>query len=373
MRLHKSESIVRDLFAKAQIEVNGTQPYDLQVNDKRFYRRFLADGALGFGESYVEGWWDCAQLAELMSRSFRVELDEIITGNWRTVLHIMLLRLTNLQRISRAYQVGEAHYDIGNNLYRAMLDKRMVYSCGYWRNAANLDQAQEAKLDLICRKLHMAPGLTLLDVGCGWGALAKYAAENYGVQVVGITVSRNQYELANELCRELPIEIRLGDYRSVDGTFDRVVSVGFFEHVGWRNYRHYMELTAQWLNPDGIALLHTIGRNRSATAPNRWVHKYVFPNSVVPSIAQIGKSLEGLLVMEDWHNFGPDYEQTLACWHERFEAAWDELKANYSERFRRLWDFYLLGALGSFRSRSLQLWQIVLTQPGRDQPASRLL
>ena len=372
MRLHKSESIVNELFAQADIEVNGTQPYDLQVNDKRFYRRFLADGALGFGESYVEGWWDCEQLAELMSKSFGAELDVIITGNWRTVLYLMLLRLTNLQRVSRAYQVGEVHYDIGNDLYRAMLDRRMVYSCGYWRDAANLDQAQEAKLDLICRKLHLAPGLTVLDLGCGWGALAKYAAENYGVSVVGTTVSRNQYELGRELCKGLPVELRLGDYRSIVGTFDRVVSVGFFEHVGWKNYGRYMELTAQWLKPNGIALLQTIGRNRSATVPNYWVHKYLFPNSMIPSIAQIGEALEGLLVMEDWHNFGPDYERTLAAWHERFEAAWNDLCANYGERFRRLWRFYLLGALGNFRARSLQLWQLVLTHPGREQPASRL-
>ncbi|MEE9464742.1 MAG: cyclopropane fatty acyl phospholipid synthase [Candidatus Neomarinimicrobiota bacterium] len=372
MQPRKSEAVARDLFAAAGITFNGTEPHDPQVHNQRFYHRLLRDGALGFGESYMEGWWDCDDLVELVNRIYRGQLDTIITGNWRTTLHVLRTRLFNLQKLSRAFQVAQQHYDVGNDLYRAMLDRRMVYSCGYWREAEDLDAAQEAKLDLVCRKLSLEPGMSLLDLGCGWGALAKYAAEKFGVQVVGLTISQNQMSLGRELCRGLPVEIRLLDYRKVQGLFDRVVSIGFFEHVGHLNYRTYMNITARCMKPEGIALLHTIGGNRSVTTTNRWVAKYIFPNSLLPSIAQIGKAMEGLLVMEDWHNFGPDYERTTIAWHDNFEAAWDTLKASYDERFRRMWRFYLLTAAGGFRSREQQLWQIVLTHPGRRQPKSRL-
>lgn len=368
----KSETIIRKLFAVAGITINGPEPHDPQIHDNKFYHRLLQDGSLGFGESYMDGWWDCRDLTELTGRLFAADVDKILKGNWRAALFVLRTRWLNLQKTSRAFQVGEKHYDIGNDLYRAMLDRRMVYSCGYWREAIDLDAAQTAKLDLICRKLELEPGMTVLDLGCGWGALGKFAAENYGVQVLGVTVSRNQVELGRELCRGLPVEFQLMDYRQVSGTYDRVVSVGFFEHVGHRNYHTYMEITARCLKENGIALLHTIGSNISKTYSSRWLQKYIFPNSMIPSIAQIGKALEGRLVMEDWHNFGPDYERTLAAWYANFEIAWSTLKSTYDERFRRMWRLYLNSAAGSFRYRVEQLWQIVLTKPGRRQPNCRL-
>ena len=295
-----------------------------------------------------------------------------IKSNWRATWHVLRSRIFNLQRVSRAFRVGEKHYDIGNDLYQAMLDKRMTYSCGYWKTAKNLDEAQEAKLELICRKLHLEPGMTVLDLGCGWGAFAKYAAENYNVHVVGVTVSRNQVELGRELCRGLPVEIQLADYRSVSGTYDRVLSVGFFEHVGYHNYRTYMEISNRCLKADGIACLHTIGRNTSNTTLNRWGEKYIFPNSMLPSIAQVGAAMEGLFVMEDWHNFGPDYDRTLMAWYANIENVWGTLSDSYDERFRRMWRFYLLGSAGRFRAREFQLWQIVMAKQGRPQPASRI-
>ena len=367
----KSEAIVQERFKAAGITINGTAPHDIQVHDPRFYRRLIRDGALGFGESYMDGVWDCEDLFEALTRILSANLERIYRGNWLTTAHFIRARLLNLQRVSRAFTVGKQHYDIGNDLYRAMLDKRMVYSCAYWSQADTLDEAQEAKLDLICRKLALEPGMTLLDIGCGWGALAKYAAENYGTKVVGVTVSRNQVKLGRELCQGLPVEIRLEDYRSVSGTFDRVVSVGFFEHVGHKNYRIYMDVMARCLKADGIALLHTIGRNESTSTVDRWTHKYIFPNSLLPSIAQIGKALEHRFIMEDWQNFAPDYERTLHAWYENFQAAWGTLSASYDERFRRMWIFYLRGAAAGFRARNQQLWQIVLTKPGRAQPETR--
>lgn len=279
-------------------------------------------------------------------------------------MHILRAILLNPSGKARAFQVGERHYDLGNRLYRGMLDRRMVYSCGYWKNADNLDAAQEAKLDLICRKLGLKRGDRVLDVGCGWGSFAEYAAERYGVEVVGITVSKEQVVLGNESCRGLPVELRLLDYRDMEGEFDHVVSIGMFEHVGLRNYRIYMEKVRQCLKDGGLFLLQTIGGNDSVTKLDPWFEKYIFPNSLIPSIRQISAAAEGLFVMEDWHNFGADYDPTLMSWFRNFDRNWDSLSEIYDERFYRMWRYYLLSSAGTFRARCLQVWQIVFSKEG---------
>jgi cyclopropane-fatty-acyl-phospholipid synthase len=245
-----------------------------------------------------------------------------------------------------------------------MLDKQMAYSCGYWRDAGNLDEAQENKLDLICRKLGLQPGTKVLDIGCGWGSLAKYAAEKYKAEVVGITVSQEQVDLARKICGGLPVEIKLMDYRDIRGQFDRIVSVGMIEHVGYKNYRTFMEVTHRCLQGDGLFLLHTIGSNKSRTSVDPWINKYIFPNGMLPSIKQLGSAIEGLFVMEDWHNFSADYDKTLMAWDGRFEDSWEKLKSKYDEGFHRMWRYYLLSCAGSFRARKNQLWQIVLSKRG---------
>jgi cyclopropane-fatty-acyl-phospholipid synthase len=277
-----------------------------------------------------------------------------------------------LQKPSRAFEVGQKHYDLGNDLFIAMLDKRLNYTCGYWKNATNLDEAQEAKLELVCKKINLQPGMAVLELGCGFGSFAGYAASKYGVKVTGVTVSKRQVELGMELYKDLPVELRLEDYRNVQGTYDRVISIGIMEHVGYKNYRTYMEVVNRTLAENGIAFIHTIGDNISQTTTNAWSAKYIFPNSVLPSIAQIGKAMEGLFVMEDWHNFGPDYDKTLMAWYQNFENAWHNFAKNYSERFHRMWRYYLLTSAGGFRSRRSQLWQIVMTRPGSSQPVCRL-
>jgi len=264
----------------------------------------------------------------------------------------------------RAYRNGQAHYDIGNALYERMLYRRRTYTCGYWETAHTLDEAQEAKLDLACRKLELKAGMRVLDIGCGWGSWAKYAAENYGVEVVGITVSKAQAELGREMCAGLPVEIRLQDYREVNEKFDAIVSLGMFEHVGYKNYRRYMEIVHRCLRGDGLFLLHTIGGNRSVTSIDPWTDKYIFPNSMIPSITQIGAAIENLFVMEDWHNFSADYDHTLMAWHENFERHWDALKPDYDETFHAMWRYYLLACAGTFRARENQLWQIVFSKRG---------
>lgn len=371
MSVSDEERTIRGLLEPTGIAINGDNAWDIQVHDHQVYRRVLADGALGLGESYMESWWDCHALDQLIDRLLRTDLRQQIKGNWRVAWYYLKSKLMNLQQKSRAYEVGEQHYDTGNDLFEAMLDKRMNYTCGYWKHATNLDDAQEDKLDLICRKIELQPAMTVLELGCGFGAFAGYAAQKYGAQVTGVTVSKEQVRYAAQRCAGLPVDIKLDDYRNVNGRYDRVISIGIMEHVGYKNYRTYMEVVDRTLADDGIAFFHTIGSNDSVTAANEWSTKYIFPNGMLPSIAQLGKAMEGLFVMEDWHNIGPDYDPTLMAWYENFENAWPELKHNYSERFRRMWRYYLLSAAGGFRARDAQLWQTVMTKKGRKQPNCR--
>jgi cyclopropane-fatty-acyl-phospholipid synthase len=273
--------------------------------------------------------------------------------------------ILNRQNKARAFEVGREHYDVGNDLYERMLDKRMIYSCGYWAHANTLDEAQEAKLDLVCRKAGLKPGMRVLDIGCGWGGFAKYAAEKCGASVVGITISHEQAALATECVRGLPVEIRIQDYRDVlDGPYDRVISIGMFEHVGHKNYRTYMQKVRSLIKDDGLFLLHTIGANNTRRMPDPWFDKYIFPNGILPSVAQIGAAVDKIFTLEDWHNFGADYEKTLLAWHENFNSHWYELAHIYGERFYRMWRFYLLSMAGAFRSRHVHLWQLVLSPRG---------
>ncbi len=368
----RSEQIVRDLLAATDIEIDGSRPWDLRVHDPRFYTRLLRDGSLGFGESYMDGMWDCDALDVLTEKVLRADLERKVRANWSRALHVLKARALNLQSRLRAFQVGEQHYDLGNDLYEAMLDDRMVYTCAYWRDVDDLNAAQEAKLDLVCRKLGLAPGMRVLELGCGWGSFAKYAAEHYGVSVVGYTVSRAQVELGTARCEGLPVELRLADYRTATGTFDAVVSIGLMEHVGYRNYRTYMRVVDRCLSADGVALVHTIGGNLSSRAINEWFDKYIFPNAMLPSLAQIAEASEGMFAVEDVHNFGPDYDRTLMAWNDRFEAAWPALRERYDDRFYRMWRLYLLSSAGGFRARYQQLYQIVLTRLGRHQPECRV-
>jgi cyclopropane-fatty-acyl-phospholipid synthase len=364
MKWKIAKSVVLELLQSAGITVNGHNPWDIQVHNDEFYTRVLHQGSLGAGEAYMDGWWDCPALDQFCERVIRANLENKIRSSHRLAFKFVLSKILNFQTRKRSLEVGEKHYDLGNDLFKYMLDSRMIYTCGYWHNANSLDEAQLNKLNLTCQKLWLKPGMRVLDIGCGWGGFAKYAAENFGVEVVGITISKNQYDAAKENCKDLPIEIRFQDYRDLNEKFDRIVSLGMFEHVGHLNYRTYMQTVQNCLTDDGIFLLHTIGNNETFFETNPWISKYIFPNGMLPSIAQIGKAAEKLFVMEDWHNFGADYDKTLMAWHANFHQHWDELKAHYSEHFRRMWNFYLLSTAAAFRTRDIQLWQIVFSKKG---------
>jgi cyclopropane-fatty-acyl-phospholipid synthase len=354
---------VEELLALAGVEIGGSRPWDIQVDDERLYARVIAQGTLGLGESYMDGWWDGDRLDEFFYRVLRAKLEDRIRPLADGV-RALRAKAINLQRPSRAFEIGRCHYDIGNDLYRCMLDRRMTYSCGYWKDARSLDEAQEAKLDLVCRKLGLRPGMRVLDIGCGWGGAVQFAAERYGVEAVGITVSEEQVRLAREVCEGLPVEIRLQDYRELSEEFDRIFSLGMFEHVGCRNYGSFMRIVRRCLKGDGLFLLQTIGGNRSVNTTDPWMARYIFPRSVLPSARRVAEACEGVFIIEDWHSFGTDYDKTLMEWYRNFERGWDALKERYDERFRRMWTYYLLSCAGSFRARKIHLWQLVLSPGG---------
>jgi len=355
---------IQQLLSLADIKVNGPDPWDLQVHDERFYQRALSHASVGLGESYMDGWWDVSDLQEFFYRIHRADLGKHIRSLELIWLGVKSA-LFNLQKKSESKQVARQHYDIGNDLYHAMLDKNMQYTCAYWKDAKTLDEAQESKLHLICRKLHLKPGMRVLELGGGFCGLARFMAKEYGCEVVTYNISKEQVKFGREFCADLPVRIEERDYREAmheKGTFDRIAAVGLCEHIGYRNYRPFLQLVRAKIERTGLFLLHTIGGNRSRTSTDPWIDKYIFPNGMLPSIAQLGRAMENLWVMEDLHNFGPDYAKTLLAWWKNFETRYCTLdKARYDQRFFRMWKLYLMMSAGSFRARRMQLWQVVLS------------
>jgi cyclopropane-fatty-acyl-phospholipid synthase len=367
----RAQDLFVELLARADVQVGGSRPWDLQVHDERLWTRLLRDGTLGAGEAYVDGWWDAPALDQFMDHLLRARFDETLRENWTLVAQAVRARVLNLQSITRSFDNGQHHYDIGNDLYEAMLGGRLLYTCAYWHDATTLDQAQDAKLDLVCRKIGLGAGMRVLDLGCGWGGFAAFAAERYGVTVTGYTVSQEQVRWAKDHYPQLPIDIRLDDYRNATGTFDAVVSIGLMEHVGWKNYRGYMQLVDRLLAPGGVAFVHTIAANTPRSHIEPWFDKYIFPNAVLPTLARLASAMEGILIPEDVHNIGEDYDRTLMAWWHNFDAAWPTLRARYGDTFYRRWKYYLLACAGAFRARSQQLFQIVMTRPGTPAPPGR--
>ncbi|EHM39979.1 MULTISPECIES: cyclopropane fatty acyl phospholipid synthase [Hafnia] len=356
--------IAEEMLSQAGITINGNQPQDIRVKNPEFFHRVLQEGSLGLGESYMDGWWECDRLDIFFQRILAAELDTHLPKHFSDIVRIASARIFNYQTRKRAWIVGKEHYDLGNDLFSRMLDPYMQYSCAYWKDAETLEQAQQAKLRMICEKLQLKPGMTLLDIGCGWGGLAQFAAQEYGVSVQGVTISAEQQKMAQDRCAGLDVKILLQDYRDLDEQFDRIVSVGMFEHVGPKNYRTYFEVVAKNLKPDGLFLLHTIGSNQTDLNVDPWINKYIFPNGCLPSVAHIASKSEDLFVLEDWHNFGCDYDRTLMAWYDAFQQSWPEIKDNYSDRFYRMFTYYLNACAGAFRARNIQLWQVLLSPKG---------
>lgn len=366
----KTHSKVSALLATAGIHVNGDDPWDIQVHNPDLFARILGQGSLGLGESYMEAWWDCDQLDEFFYRLLDKDLRHKVTTLGDKLFYIKA-HLMNRQNGKRAFEVGSQHYDAGNDLYERMLDKRMIYTCAYWQDADNLDQAQEHKLELVCRKLKLEPGMRVLDIGCGWGGAARYMAEKYDVEVVGVSVSKDQVELANGLAKEqsLNASFLYQDYRDVNEQFDRIYSLGMFEHVGFKNYAEYFEVADRCLKEGGLFLLHTIGHRRTDERVDPWIERYIFPNSILPSAELISQHSCELFTIEDWHNFGLDYVKTLHAWDNNSAAAWADLP-DYDEEFQRMWHYYLMCCAAAFKLYRNHLWQIVFSKGRQREPYS---
>ena len=369
--MFRQRHVLERMLATAGITINGNSPWDLHVRDDRIFLRLLQNKSLGLGESYMEGWWDCRQLDEFVCKILKAGLDRKVKDSFKFLVPVLSAMLFNMQSKTRSRAVAEQHYDLDNELFMSFLDPYNQYSCAYFDGTGNLNEAQLKKMDLICRKIHLSKDDNVLDIGCGWGGFAKYMAEYYGCKVTAINISEKQLSYAREFCKDLPVEILRCDYRDVQGSFNKIVSIGMFEHVGRKNYKTFMKIVHRCLEDDGIFLLHTIGGNESQVKVDPWINKYIFPNGMLPSISQISKAVEGLFVMEDLHNIGPHYEKTLMAWHENFQKAWTILKKRYDDKFKRMWDYYLLSFAGAFRARNIQIWQIVLTKYGTPQPSLR--
>lgn len=363
-KISRSRQIGISLLNLADIGIDGKRPWDIVVHDDRFFHRVLSQGALGLGESYMDGWWDCEAIDQLITRLLRADLEAQVRGNFMFALYLGLSRIINFQSQWFAPEVGRVHYDIDAEIYRHMLDAEMNYSCAVWDEATTLDEAQRAKLDLCCRKLGLQPGMRLLDIGCGWGAMARHASTQYGTTVVGITISAEQAKLAAQLCRGLPIDIRHQDYRDITGSFDRVVSIGMFEHVGHRNYRQFMKCVDRLLTDDGLFLLHTMGVTGDRHGIDPWVIKYIFPHAVLPTMAQICDACANRFILQDWQNLGRNYITTLHQWRHNFNYHWPVLASRHDERFRRMWNYFLLYFAGGFAAGHIQLWQVLWSKPG---------
>ena len=359
-RIHRA---TKGLLDKASIKINGSNPWDMQLYADGVPEAAFARGNLGLGEAFMNGAWDAEQLDEFFSRLLSTRMTDSIQP-LRLLGHVLAAHLFNRQNIRRSKTVGEVHYDLGNDFYESMLDSRMTYTCGYWADANTLEEAQEAKLDLVCKKLKLKPGMRVLDIGCGWGSFMAYAAEHYGVEAVGVSISKEQIAWAKKRYAHLPLEFRLQDYRELDEQFDAIASIGMFEHVGRKNLRTYMEVANRCLKKNGLFLLHTIGKNARRSAPDPWIDKYIFPNGDLPSVGQIGEAVDNLFVVEDVHNFGADYDKTLMAWYKNFHQSWPFFADRLGVRFFRMWRYYLLSCAGAFRARDIQLWQWVLSKEG---------
>lgn len=370
--MSRVEKIATELLAMADVKIDGGRDWDVTVHNQELFARVVKENSLGLGESYMDGWWDCKALDQLFCRILAAKLDKKAKKNIKMMAALLASKLLNMQSKTRSKKVADIHYNLDNELYSRMLGPSMAYTCAYFKDTDDLDEAQKAKYDLVCRKLQLKPGEKVLELGCGWGGLAKHAAEHYGVEMTSVNISKEQVKFAKELCAGLPVTFHLCDYRD-DRTynpnkiqFDKVVSVGLCEHVGQKNYKRFMKTARRNLKPHGLFLLHTIGSNVTMTSVDPWTQKYIFPGGLLPSEKQLSRAHEKYFVMEDWHNFGAYYDKTLMAWYHNFVNTWDEIKDRYDERFFRMWSYYLLSCAGMFRARDAQLWQIVFSKDGID-------
>ncbi|XP_021964854.2 cyclopropane-fatty-acyl-phospholipid synthase [Folsomia candida] len=358
------------------ITINKGGPCDIKnrnfmTSQDTVYIRAINEGILGFGESYMDGDWDAEDIPAVFYKIFANDAPilRMFMNPWNRFLYYMQFSFFNLQTKQRVYDVAKIHYDLGNEFFENMLDSTMNYTCGYFKDTDNLEKAQLAKMDFVAAKLGIKQGMTVLDIGCGFGGMARHLAINYGATVTAVTISKEQATFAQQACRGLPVTVKVMDYRDVSGTYDRVVSLGDLEHIGPANYGTFFKTVSRCLKEDGLCLIHCMG-NYHDVMPHQepFSAKYVFPGACLPYYTEVMGSLQNLFLIEDWHNFGNDYNLTSVAWRDNFIRNWPKLqqldKIKYDDRFYRMWTFYLGVAIALYKARKIQLWQIVLSKHG---------
>ena len=344
---------VRKLFSSAGVTINGDNPWDIEVNDDRFYRDVLFRGSLGLGESYLREYWRAADLEELFFRLTSSNLEQISKRLPTQLVNSSVSRLSNRQTPSRALSNAEHHYNLGNDLFFEFLGRYKNYSCGYFRDTDSLDEAQLAKMRRLCDLLELEEGDTLLDVGGGWGEFARFAAENRGCHVTSVNISDSQIRHAREYCRDANVDVVRSDYRDLRGRFSKIAVIAMFTHVGPKNYRQFMQTMHRLLQAGGRMVMETVGALTATERCEPWTDKYIFPGGIIPSPQQIESACAGLFRLRIVEEFGADYVITLRHWHRNFMAAWPRLSQRYSETTRRMFEYYLLSVAGAFRSSDL--------------------
>jgi cyclopropane-fatty-acyl-phospholipid synthase len=364
--------IITGVLEQADIRVGGDRPWDLRIHHDRFFPRAMR-GSLGVGESYMDGDWDAGSLIEFFRKTMDAGLQMHPLLRINRVAKEVHARFRNLQTRRRSRAVAEEHYDLDHRMYAQFLGPWNQYTCCFFDGTDDLEEAELCKLEMICDKLEIESGDRVLDIGCGWGGFAKYAASTRGCSVVGISLSDEQIEYARDYTEGLPVEIHRMDYRDLPesplGTFDKVLICGMIEHVGYRNYRQLMKVVHTVLAQDGLFLLHTIGNRHNTAVVEPWIEKYIFRNSMAPSMQQLTRAAADLFVIEDWENYGHYYVPTLQAWHDNFNRNWDRIRAldgprPFDERFRRMWNFYLMSSRAAFEVEDLHLWHLVMTRYG---------
>ena len=364
----KSQDWLAQLLASADIHLNGSRPWDIQIKHPQTLQRLLSLGGFALGESYMDGWWECQAIDLMIERAMCAGLQEKLATP-RAWWESFKGRMRPRDGVGQSRIVGRMHYAVGNQVFQAMLDPYMAHSCAYWvEGAQTLEEAQIAKLEMVCRKLQLRPGMRVLDMGCGWGSFMRYAAEHYGVTVLGLSNVPHQIELGKTLARHLPVQFELSDYAqfNTDGKskFDRIVSIGTFEQLGQAHVAAFFETAKRCLKDDGWMLLQTQGKSNRQRLLDAWNDKYIYPQGYLPRLDEVTQASEAHFVVEDVHNIGADHDRTLLHWHQRFEMAWPQLRLSHDERFYRMWRFHLLSSAASFRTRHHQMWQLVLSPKG---------
>ena len=346
-------------------------PVALRIHDRTFFRRIATRGKLGFGESYTAGEWDADDLPALFELLLRNARDAAARhAGARRVLDLRP-RLRRRNGVRRARRNIAYHYDLGNELFELMLDETMTYSCAVFeRSDMSLEQAQQAKYDRICDTLSLAPGDRVLEIGCGWGGFAHHAAARYGCRVTGLTISREQAHVARGRTAGLPVEIRELDYRDVEGTYDKVVSIEMLEAIGADQYGTYFETIDRVLARGGRAVVQTIlvpeqRWERYRSTPD-WIERYVFPGCLIPSLATLADAAarSSRLGIYGVDEIGSHYAETLRRWRENVHREIAAVRRlGYDRRFERVWDFYLSFCEAAFRTRWLRDAQLLLARP----------